>query len=150
MSTNWLQNYFIPKNPQKYVGDLREIIYRSSWEKRLFEFCDNNSNILKWSSEPFAIKYWDESSLKTRRYFPDAYIEVVDTYGIIKKYLVEVKPYKQTVEPKKGKKKQKTYLNECLVYTKNQSKWKFAREFCERNGLDFMILTEKELGIPQR
>jgi hypothetical protein len=150
VSTNWLQNYYVPKNPEKYIGDLGEIIYRSSWEKRLFEFCDNRSSILKWSSEPFAIKYFDESSMKSRRYFPDAYIEVIDVDGSIKKYLIEVKPYKQTLEPKKGKKKSKTYITECATYTKNQSKWKFAREFCERNGMEFMIITEKELGLPSR
>lgn len=150
MATNWLQNFFIPKNPEKYIGDLSQIVYRSSWEKRLFEFCDSRSSIIKWSSEPFAIKYWDNSSLKNRRYFPDAYIEVLDVNGSIKKYLVEVKPYKQTIEPKKGRKKAKTYINECLTYSKNQSKWKYAREFCERNGLEFLILTEDELGIRKR
>jgi hypothetical protein len=150
VATNWLQNFYIAKKPEKYIGDLTNIVYRSSWEKKLFEFCETNNSIRKWSSEPFPIKYWDESTLKTRRYFTDAYIEVNDINGNIKKYLVEVKPYKQTIEPKRGKKKSKTYINECLVYTKNQSKWKFAREFCERNGMEFIIITEKELNLPQR
>lgn len=144
---NWLQDFYKPQNPQKYIGDLTQIVYRSSWEKRLFEFCDNSSSVLKWSSEPFAIKYWDESTLKSRRYFPDAYMEVMDASGVVKKYLVEVKPYKQTHPPKEGRKKTRTYLNECKTYLKNKSKWQYAEEFCRKNDLEFKIITEVELGL---
>lgn len=144
---NWVQNFYRPKNPQKYIGDLSQIVYRSSWEKHLFEFCDTSSSILKWSSEPFAIPYWDESTMKTRRYFPDVYMEVEDSTGQVKKYIAEVKPYKQTLPPKEGRKKTRTYINECNTYLKNKSKWCFAEEFCKKNEINFIILTEKELGI---
>lgn len=144
---NWIQNFYHPKNPQKYIGDLNEIIFRSSWERHFFEFCDNTSSVIRWSSEPFPIKYFDESSLKTRRYFPDAYVEIADSSGIIKKYLVEIKPYKQTQPPKEGRKKTQTYLNECKTHLKNKSKWKFAEEFCRQNDMEFMLITEKELGL---
>lgn len=147
---NWRQDFFTPRNPQKYIGDLKEIVFRSSWEKRFFEFCDETSSIKKWSSEPFSIQYWDESTMKSRRYFPDAYMIVEDAQGNEKKYLVEIKPYKQTIPPKEGRKKTQTYLNECRTYQKNESKWKFAREFCEKNDLEFMIITEYELGLAKR
>ena len=147
MSNNWVQNFYHPVNPDKYIGDLSEIVYRSSWERHLFQFCDSSSNIVKWSSEPFAIKYWDESTMKTRRYFPDAYMEVLQPDGTTKKYLVEVKPYKQTLPPKEGRKKTRTYINECNTYAKNQSKWKFAEDFCRNNGMEFIIITEKNLGL---
>jgi hypothetical protein len=150
MEKTWVQNFYTPINPDKYIGDLKEIVYRSSWERHFFQYCDTTSNILKWSSEPFAIKYWDQTTAKTRRYFPDVYAEIKDSNGLVKKYLIEIKPYKQTIPPKEGKKKTKTYLTECRVYLKNESKWKFAREFCEQNGLEFLLITENELGLNKK
>ena len=50
---------FIPKNPEKYVGDINNIIYRSSWEGRFCQYCDINPNIIKWSSEPLEIRFWN-------------------------------------------------------------------------------------------
>lgn len=147
VSDNWKQDFYHPIYPEKYIGDLSNIVYRSSWELRLFQYCETSTSVLKWSSEPLAIKYWDESTMKTRRYFPDAYVEVLQTDGTVKKYLVEVKPYRQTIPPKVGKKKTKTYIMECNTYTKNKSKWKFAEEYCRQHGMEFMIITENELNI---
>ena len=63
----------------------------------------------------------------------------------VKKYVVEVKPKKQTTEPKKPKKVTKSYLYEAATYAVNQAKWKAAREFCLDNGVEFKIITEDEL-----
>ena len=49
------QGYFIPKNPDKYDGDLSQIIYRSSWEYKFLKFCDDNEKILKYSLYKFII-----------------------------------------------------------------------------------------------
>ena len=69
------------------------------------------------------------------------------TVDIIKKYLVEVKPWKQTQEPKatKGKKKS-NLLYEQVAWKNNCDKWSFAREFAKKHGMDFIIITEKELN----
>jgi hypothetical protein len=148
--SKWVQNFYHPVNPDKYVGDLKQIVFRSSWERHFFQFCDSSKNVLKWSSEPFAIPYWDASSEKMRRYFPDVYIEMKDSDDKVKRYVIEIKPYKQTIEPVKRKKSTKTYLNECLTYTKNQSKWEYARKFCSKHDMEFMILTEKNLGLEKK
>ena len=60
--------------------------------------------------------------------------------------MIEVKPMRETLEPKitKGKSR-KTLINESMTYVKNQAKWKAAREFCEDRKLEFKIMTEKEL-----
>jgi len=63
---------------------------------------------------------------------------------------VEIKPYRQTIDPKtvdQGKKRKKTILYENLNYIKNQAKWEAAKKFSEKHGYEFTILTEKELGI---
>ena len=52
------QSYFQPKNIGKYVGEL-PIICRSSWEKKFAIFCDTNPAVIKWSSEPTEIKYYN-------------------------------------------------------------------------------------------
>jgi hypothetical protein len=48
-----------PKNPEKYIGDIHNIIYRSSWEYRFCTYCDTNDAIVKWSSEPVSIDYYN-------------------------------------------------------------------------------------------
>ena len=61
--------------------------------------------------------------------------------------IVEIKPFKQCVEPKVQQKKTKSYIYEVTEYAKNQAKWKAAREFCEDRQWEFKVLTEHELGI---
>jgi hypothetical protein len=37
-----------------------------------------------------------------------------------------------------------------LTYQVNQDKWKAAREWAKKNGFEFIILTEYELGLAKR
>jgi hypothetical protein len=145
--TNYIQGLYKPNQPLKYIGDINQIVYRSSWELRAFKWADNNENIIEWSSEPFPIKYFDHSTNKFRRYFPDLYLKVKDKNNDTKRYIVEIKPEKQTKPPQQRKKKTKTYLNEIATYQKNVSKWSQAEKFCEDNNMLFKILTETDLGI---
>ena len=41
---------YIPENPKKYKGDPTNIIYRSSWEKQMMIYFDNNEHIVEWQS----------------------------------------------------------------------------------------------------
>ena len=70
-----------------------------------------------------------------------------DKNDSIKSYVVEVKPKKQTLPPKKRSKITKSYIYECQTYAVNQAKWKAASEFCKDNRIEFKIITEDELGI---
>ena len=144
-----IKSKFKPSNPQKYQGDPENIICRSSWERKFCNYCDTNPNILKWASEEFSIPYVSPTDNRVHRYFPDFLIEVKETSGKIKKYVVEVKPAKQTQPPKQGKRITKSFLYEAKTYAVNQAKWKAAAEFCLDNGVEFKIITEKELGIKQ-
>ncbi len=138
---------FQPSYPKKYKGDVRNIIYRSLWERKFMVYCDLNENILEWGSEEIALPYRSPIDNKIHRYFPDFYIKYREKTGKIVKSLIEVKPLKQTTPPVKPKKKTKGYLYEAYEYAKNQAKWKAAREFCEDRMWQFKVLTEKELGI---
>jgi hypothetical protein len=59
--------------------------------------------------------------------------------------LIEIKPEKQTQEPKKPKRQSQKYLREVMTYAKNISKWETARKYCEERGWLFEIWTEKSL-----
>lgn len=148
MAKNYVQGFYKPQNPQKYIGNPNEIVYRSSYELRLFKYCDLTESILEWGSEEMWIKYHNPTTGRIHRYFPDAYIKVKDSNGVCKKYIVEVKPKRQTVSPNPSpKKKTKTWLNEMKTYETNKAKWEAARQFCEETGMEFKIITEQELGL---
>ncbi len=135
------------QNLNKYVGDHKNVIFRSHWERQAFRWCDQNPNIKKWGSECLIIPYRCATDGKQHRYFVDLYIEFNDG----KKYCIEIKPEQQTKQPemKRGKRKDR-FLQECLTYAKNQSKWAAAQQFCQKRGMYFEVWTEhtlKGLGI---
>ena len=102
------QGKFNPQNPEKYKGkDIKNIIYRSSWELKFMRNCDRKENILEWGSEEFFIPYYDPTTRKVRRYFPDFYMKVKDRDGNIVRYVIEVKPKKQVLKPQRTPKKEK-------------------------------------------
>ena len=131
-----------PRNPEKYVGDIDNVVYRSGWERSVMLWCDRNSDVVQWMSEELVIPYICETDKKPHRYFMDFVIK----YKSGRVVLVEVKPAKETKRPerKQGKSRQ-TLLNEGMTYIKNQSKWKAASEYAKDRGYHFEIWTEHEL-----
>ena len=138
---------FKPQNPKKYRGDYRNIIYRSLWERKFMVFCDSNPNILQWGSEEVVIPYRSPVDGRIHRYFVDFNIKIRTKSGVVKKYLIEIKPKKQTVPPPESKKKTKTYRTNAMTYLKNRAKWEAAKDWAEDRQMDFMILTEDHLGV---
>lgn len=132
-----------PKHPEKYVGDINNIVYRSSWELSFCRWIDNNPSVKKFNMEGVVIPYVSAVDNKVHRYFVDFILEFEDRKGETRRALVEVKPHKQTQPPVPPKKKSKYYINEVLTYHVNMSKWKAAIEFCKKNNMDFVVLTEK-------
>ena len=129
-------------NPRKYKGDARNVVYRSSWEYKFMQWCDSHPSVEEWASEEIIIPYISPVDGKRHRYFPDFYVKVGN-----KKYIAEVKPSRQTKEPKTQKRNTKKYISEVMTYAVNQAKFKAADEFCKDHGWEFMIVTEKELKI---
>ena len=138
---------YYPSFPRKYKGDPTNIIYRSLWERKFMVYCDKNAKILEWGSEEIALPYISPHDSRVHRYFPDFYIKVQENTGKIKRYLIEVKPLKQTTKPKKQKRQTKGYIREAFEYARNQAKWKAAREYCADRMWEFKVITEKELDI---
>jgi hypothetical protein len=131
------------KNPEKYKGDYTNVTYRSSWELKFFNYCDKTPDIIKWSSEEIIIPYKSPIDGKWHRYFPDVWMKTKngDTY------LIEIKPLKETKEPKKRSRITRQYLYEVKTWGINSHKWMAAQEYCKDRGWIFKIITEKELGI---
>jgi hypothetical protein len=136
------QGIFKPKNPNKFIG--AHAIYRSGLELKFFRFCDNNPNIVKWASESIVVPYVSPIDKKVHRYYVDNYV-IINESGVLKKYLVEIKPSKQTKPPQTKYRNKQHLLYEQAMYITNQAKWEAAREYCKKNGMSFLILTEKEI-----
>lgn len=135
---------FVPRHPRKYVGDVTNIIYRSSWELKFMNYCDTNNGIVRWSSEEVKIPYVSPIDNKVHTYYVDFWVET-KVGEEIKHILFEVKPKKFTEPPKQPKRKTKKYIAEVFEWGKNEAKWKAAKEFCRKKGWEFYVLTEDDL-----
>ena len=144
---NYHQGKFTPRNPEKYVGDVSNIVYRSSWEKKVLLWLDRHPSVLKYSSEEVVIPYVSPIDNRVHRYFVDFAMVYRNKQGETKRALIEVKPAAQTRPPVKPSRKTKRYITEAATFMVNTSKWDSAREWCAKNGFEFIILTEKELGL---
>lgn len=147
MYTKTYKGRFAPKNPQKYKGDILNIVYRSLWELKFMKWCDLNPAVKEWGSEIVVVPYVSPLDKKIHRYFVDFYMKVMDKEGKIQKYLIEIKPERFTKPPAIPKKRTKHFIDEVFQYGINEAKWKAAFKYCEDRNMKFMILTEKDLGI---
>lgn len=140
------QGKYKPRNPQKYIGDPTNIIYRSSWEFRFMDWIDKNDQVISWSSECTIIPYVSPVDNRYHRYFVDFKMQLKNNSGEVKTYLVEIKPECQTVPPKPSKKIVR-HINEIMTYGVNSAKWTAAEQYAKDRGYQFIILTETHLGI---
>jgi len=147
------QGKFQPKNPGKYVGDVKGIFYRSSLEYRLMKHLDSHPDVLQWNSEEIVIPYIkpqlnvDPQHWRVHRYFVDMAAKVKRADGTVKTYLIEVKPFSQCNEPPppKTRKQNARYLGEMVTYRINQAKWDAAKAFCKKQGWEFLVMTDHDL-----
>lgn len=139
------KGYFKPRHPEKYVGDLNDIVYRSSWEKSFMQFLDNNSNVEQWGSEIIAIPYRKPTTGRIHKYYPDFWVKYKNKDGAVIQEVIEVKPAKQACQPTTVGKNKKTQLYEAVTWSINKAKWKYAKLFCDKYNMKFRVLTEKQL-----
>ena len=142
-----IKSRYKPVKPKKYQGNPNNIICRSSWERKFCQWADKKENVISWASEEINIPYVSPKDNRIHKYYPDFLIKVKESSNRIKTYVVEVKPKKQTLPPKKRKRISKSYIYECQTYAVNQAKWRAASEFCKDNRIELKIITEDELGI---
>ena len=92
-NSGFIQGYYNPINPDKYIGPT-PIIYRSSWERKFCIMCDTKENVLKWSSEPVTIKYKWTKDGREHKYYPDFYMKTAgENDEAPVEWLVEIAPH---------------------------------------------------------
>jgi len=136
---------FTPKNISKYEGNPMRIQYRSLWERQTFRWLDANDHVSKWCSEEVIVPYICRTDNRKHLYYPDLKV----TFKNGSTYLIEIKPKKETIEPKR-KARTKAFLLEVMTYAKNISKWEAASKFAKDKGWTFEVWHEdtlKSLGI---
>ncbi len=101
------QGTYRPTNQKKFIG--KECVFRSGLELKFFRFCDSNPNVVKWGSECVTVPYYDKVQRKNRTYYIDNYVVIKEGDKLVK-YLVEVKPSKQTVAPNPKSKMKKLVM----------------------------------------
>jgi hypothetical protein len=149
-NTKFVQGVYTPINKNKFGGEIA--IYRSSLELKLFKFLDLSKNVQYWHSENIVIPYQSPIDGRVHHYYVDNVVHIKEGDKIVK-YLIEVKPYKQTLPPVPStRKKKSTVIYEQVTYAVNQAKWKSARSWCTRkcsegNNWKFQLITERELNI---
>ena len=136
---------FSPRNPQKYLGDYKNIIYRSTWECKVMAWLDKRPDVIAWSSEEMCIPYLSPVDGKMHRYFPDFIVKVKqESTGQVVTLMIEVKPDKQSRPPQKKSRITKQYIQEVVTWGVNQAKWKAAIEYCKDRKWEFMVMTSTD------
>ena len=146
-----MKGIFKPLHPEKYLGNVRNIVYRSSWELKVLMRLDSDPNVLSYSSEEVVIPYKSPLDGRRHKYYVDFYVKTKSPTGIIQERLIEVKPKKQTIPPNKinikavKKPTARRYINEVMTWQVNNSKWQAAKEYCENRGWLFQLMTEEDI-----
>ena len=134
------------KNPQKYIGDSTNVIYRSLMELNFMKWCERSEKVLKWNSEEVVIPYISPMDKKKHRYFPDFLIQTNKGWTLIEvKPLIQTKPPKKILIEKVTLKKKRRYIKAVKTWLVNEAKWNAAKKVCEVNGWKFELMTEKQL-----
>lgn len=148
-NSKFTQGVYKIQNPEKYVGDINNIIYRSSWELKFCRYCDLNPNIIKWISEPFPIEFWNPVDKKTHKYHPDYYIKVKKNDGTEEGWIIEIKPSSQYRLEKKPtltgnltEKKIRSYNHQMETWIVNRAKFDAAMRYAKANGYKFGAIDE--------
>lgn len=151
---------FFPKHGNKVLPESDKLVYKSSLEEIFMRWCDGNANVEKWAYEPktHRIPYkfidetqWPQRTVKQMKvYHPDFLIHHRNKAGQLEKWLVEIKPWSQSVEPKppkqfKTEKAKATFLSKQLIYMKNKAKWETSERYCKDRNFKFVVMTEKVL-----
>ena len=148
-SGNYKSGLYVPANPGKYIGDINKIIFRSSWEKKFCIYCDTNADIIKWSSEPVCINYWNPVDKKEKTYNLDYFIQVHKGDGELENWFIEIKPKNQyaldqkpEIKGQHTEKKLKAYNDKMKIWITNRAKMEAGKRYAESRVYKFGTINE--------
>jgi hypothetical protein len=103
------------------------------------QFCDSNDHVLQWASESINIPYRHPLTGKQTIYVPDFLVVYRTKHNTVKAEVIEIKPSGQSMVTEKQNSRERA------VVAVNHAKWAAANAWCQRQGLTFRIITEKEM-----
>lgn len=136
--SKWAQGPYNITNPAKYVGRGTPR-YRSGWEHAFMRFCDTNENIIQWASESINIPYRHPLTGKQTIYVPDFLVVYRTKNNTVKAEVIEIKPSGQSAITENQNSKERA------IVAINYAKWDAAQKWCQRQGLTFRVITEKDM-----
>jgi hypothetical protein len=143
------QGYFKPHHPEKYKGDASAIIYRSSWELKFLQYCDQNDAVVEYAAEPVGIAYFNPILKKPATYWIDCYMKTKGRDGTVTKWLIEVKPNKYLEKPQPPARltesQMLSFARHAKAYIINSAKFEAAKDYAANNNMKFGIITENFL-----
>ena len=164
----YLHEKYTLQNPQKYIGNIYAIIYRSGWELSFCKWTDSSPSVLRWSSEPITIPYYDRvSQLEEckkngldpnnpknwiiKNYHTDFWIEIDKGEGEIQKMFIEIKPSDKLKKPippgiNASLKEQRRFNILAKEFLINEAKFAALNAWAEKNNSKFYVFTEKTLS----
>lgn len=134
-----IKSWYTVVNTTKYIGT-KAPYCRSTWELAFCRSCDGDPRVIKWAHEPLKILYINPANpTKYSVYVPDFFIMYVDKRGKKRAELIEIKPAKESnlKEAKSKRDKERVIVN--------AAKWQAAQEYCKKHGMNFKVITEKEM-----
>ena len=164
----FLHEVYNLRSPQKYIGNPHLIIYRSGWELSFCRWCDSSPSIIRWSSEPIKIPYYDRvSKLEEckrqgldpnnpknwviKHYNTDFWIEVDKGEGVTQKMFIEIKPSEKLRKPippseNASLKENRRFNIKAKEYLINEAKYAAMNAWAEKSNAKFYVFTEKTLS----
>jgi len=94
------------------------------------QYFEGNPSVKNWSSEPYAIPYVGPTG-KPHNYYIDFVLKLQDD----SEWLIEVKPYSDTIPQNTGR------------YKQNSAKWTAAKKYAESRGMKFSVMTERHPAL---
>ncbi len=138
------QGIYKPRNPEKYKGNVNDIVFRSGLELKYFRWFDHNKAVLQWNSESIVVPYVADVDGRTHRYFVDIWAKIKGKGGV-QEYLIEIKPFAFVQEPPQQNRKTQSYQRKVYEWIKNRNKWDAADKYAKKQGMKFIILTENDI-----
>ena len=108
---------------------------------------DRDENVVSWGSEECIVPYQSPVDNKLHRYFPDFVAVLKKPDGTLKTVMIEIKPMAQLQRPTQPKRVTKAFIEKVKTYAVNEAKFNAARALCEDKGWEFVVMTEKDLGV---
>lgn len=141
------EGYYALVNEYKYIGDVANVIYRSSYELTMWRQLDMDDDVIYWCAEPpqLKIKYFNPVKQRWSSYFPDAFC-LKRINGKEVKCILEVKPKSKLKPPNKPKtndlKKQESYQRRLGEHKVIDAKRKASIDFARQKGMEYVFITE--------